>query len=114
MISDARIFDLMEQVVRDSSLERRYPDTLQQTVDATGQPYDIYMLKMKKKMKAGAKIPPVHLGRMLVLSDGQRWLGLLNSWVRDDERGKKIQEAYEAVYQDIADRWADVKKKKSE
>lgn len=114
MISDSRIFNLMEQVVRDSSLEHRYDDTLQPIVDATGQPYMAYLLKNKKKMKAGSKIPPVRLGRMLVLADGQRWLGLLNSWVRDDERGKKIQEAYELVYEAIDHRWTEGKEKKEE
>ena len=114
MISDARIFNLMEQVVRDSSLEHRYDDTLQPIINATGQPYWAYMLKNKKLMKAGSKLPPVRLGRMLVLADGQRWLGLMNSWVRDDVRGEKIQQAYELVYEAIDHRWTEGKEKKEE
>lgn len=112
MITDKRIFDIMEEVVRDKTLTRAYPDTLQQIIDDNGQPYIAYFLKGKTLKKAKAKLPVVHLARLVILSDGQCWLGQLNSWVRDDERGKKIQEVYETVYQEIDDRWAHLKEKK--
>lgn len=110
MIANTTIFDAMSRAIQDKSNKRIYSDELQLIADEAGQ-YLVYFNKYKEERPQGKRLPDVQLGRLVVTADGQYWLGLRHSWVRDDDNGKTVQEAYERVYQDISERWADIKKK---